>query len=70
MNASSAAPTFAQLQNRVTSPRCKGSPADRVDQLGCLVRKLGKDRYWRGLDLSTQAVDGRLPLIGCSFQIP
>ena len=51
-------------------PSLKGSPADRVGQLGCLVRELGKRRYWRGLDVSAQAVDGRLPLSGGSFQIP
>ncbi len=51
-------------------PSVKGSPTNRVDQLRCLVRKLGKHRYWRGLDLSAQAVDGGLPLSGGSFQIP
>ena len=50
-------------------PSVKGSPTNRVGQLRCLVRKLGKHRYWRGLDLSAQAVDGGLPLSGGSFQI-
>ena len=51
-------------------PSVKGSPTNRVGQLRCLVRKLGKHRYRRGLDVSAQAVDGGLPLSGGSFQIP
>ena len=47
----------------------KGSPTSRVGQLRCFVRKLGKHRYWRGLDFSAQPVDGGLPLSGGSFQI-
>ncbi len=61
---------FREARTPGDIPSLKGSPTDRVDQLRCLVRKLGKHRYWRGLDLKAQAVDGGLPLSGGWFQIP
>ena len=70
MNSPSAAAAFAQLAKPGDIPSLKGSPTNRVDQLGCLVGKLGKHRYWRGLDVSAQAVEGGLRLGGGWFKIP